>query len=431
MTTENLKFSKLDNRSVRKAVASILSIDPDDVNQILPVQSESFKEVKCVLNDLFDDLNDLDDKLSDKWRRTLSFELKAKYLDDPCLNNASAQFDNSFNASKFYGLAKSHYVTRLKILKTFELKVPEAKSILKTQEFSSGDEAIENEIYRLTILIEGYFNRRYHQHESVEFDWMKSNNLSLKHLIIDSKAIMITSDKAYADVINLFEQNKGNHTEDSIWEKLIINSSINRSISEFDEFYRISREANDIINKMLDTICFDLKFSLPNHIFLDNLMTYLFKNATPKTDRIINQSMDFIEKYFNYNKNKLDQDFINIHGSVENKNLVYLIFTWLLFDKTTLKNRVFGNTNPNMIIVSSRQKSLSEVDSTNIYYMIRRIYDTLYYSTQLKPDLFKKTYIVEYQKAIAYKRSKIRKLFVLMKHLKLDELTILLSKFGK
>lgn len=425
MTNEKLKLAKLENRSVISAVASILSIEQSEVNSILPVQSETFKQVKEVLNDF------LDEDVSDKWRRTFNFELNTKHLDSPCLNNASAQFDNSFNAVKFSGLAKNNYEKRLKILKAFEEKLSEAKSILKTQEFSSGDEAIENEIYRLTILIEKYFNKRYHQHESVEFDWMESNNPSLKHLILDSKAIITASDKAYADVINLFKQNKGNHTEDGIWEKLIINSSINRSISEFDEFYRISHESNDIINKILDTICFDLDFSLPKDIFLDGLITHLFKSVTPNKDRIINQADDFKKRYFYYNKSKIDPDFKKIHDSVENTNLVILIFTWLLFDKTTLENRVFGDTNPKIKIVSPRQQSLGEIDSTNIYYMMRRIYDTLYYSTQLKPDLFKKNYIVEYQKAIAYKRSKIRKLFVLMKHLKLDELTILLRKFGK
>ncbi len=76
-------------------------------------------------------------------------------------------------------------------------------------------------------------------------------------------------------------------------------------------------------------------------------------------------------------------------------------------------------------------KDLKEVRSTNIYYIIRRLYDTLYYSTQLNQELFNKNNNFEYQKVITYKRAKIRQILVSMKFLNLDTLNRLSANFSK
>jgi hypothetical protein len=94
-------------------------------------------------------------------------------------------------------------------------------------------------------------------------------------------------------------------------------------------------------------------------------------------------------------------------------------------------NRILGDTNPNKKIVTSRQRSLSEAKSTSVSYFIRRLYDTLLYLTQLKQEFFNKNYIFEYLGVIAYKRSKIRQVFVSMKFLNLATLNRLSNTFSK
>ena len=157
MSEENFSDIELENRSVTNAMASILSLQPTQVNDMLPVQSESFQEVKKVLNDL------LNEGFSDKWRRTLSFELKADCLDQPSLENASAQFDNSLNPNNFSDIARSNYKKRLNILKKIEEKIHKKEKLLKIIEDETIAPTFENGVYKLTLQIENQFNFLYHQ----------------------------------------------------------------------------------------------------------------------------------------------------------------------------------------------------------------------------------------------------------------------------
>ena len=426
MSKENLSDIELENRSVMNAIASILSLQPTQINDMLLVQSESFKEVKNVLNDL------LNEGISDKWRRTLSFELKADYLDQASLENASAQFDNSLNPNNFSDIARNNYKKRLSILKKFEDKISKEEKILKIIEDESAVHTLENGVYKLTLQIENQFNYLYHQYESDEMDWMESQNPDAENLILDLNQMMQVIDSAYASLFNYIEKNKVINNEDSIWGKLIINSSINRSIIEFDEFYRISYEVNSLIEKMFDDINFNLNFSLPEDIFVEQMFNNLSMGEGFSKEKIVYQVEDFLEAYFKFQRqSKIGPDFEKIHGSLENKNLVNLIFIWLAYSGVKINNRILGDTNSTRKIVTSRQQSLKEVRSTNIYYIIRRLYDTLFYSTQLKQELFKKNNILEYQEVIAYKRAKIRQILVSMKFFNLGTLNRLSANFSK
>jgi len=425
MSKENFHEIELENRSVINAVASILSISPTEVHKLIPTDSESFKEFKCTLNNL------LNDGLSDKWRRTLSFELKAEHLDKASLKNASSQFDNSLNRNNLSDIARKNYGQRLSILKNFQEKISSPDDILLVEETFS-EHTMENGIYRLTLQIESCFHQLYHKYEQVEMDMLEEKNPDLKNLILDLNQIKQVVDRSYTALTNYIEGSKVFYKGDSIWEKLIINSSINRTIVEFDEFYRLSCEVNNLIEDMFDDINFDLDFSLPSDIFVDEIFKNLSIVENFSKEKIKNQVNDFLLIYFNLqNSTKISSDFHKIHGSNENRNLVNLIFIWLANSGVTLNSRVFGDTNPNKKIVTSRQKSLKEARSTSGYYIIRRLYDTLFYSTQLKQELFNKNNIFEYQKVIAYKRSKIREIFVSLKFLNIDTLNRLSTSFSE
>lgn len=426
MSKENFSDIELENRSVTNAMASILSLQPTQVNDMLPVQSESFQEVKKVLNDL------LNEGFSDKWRRTLSFELKADCLDQPSLENASAQFDNSLNPNNFSDIARSNYKKRLNILKKIEENIHKKEKLLKIIEDETIAPTFENGVYKLTLQIENQFNFLYHQYESDEMDYMESQNPDAENLILDLNQIMQVVDRAYTALFNYIEKNKVINNEDSIWEKLMINSSINRSIIEFDELYRIGCEVNSLIEEMFNDINFDLNFSLPEDVFVGKIFNNLLMGENYSKEKIRCQVEDFLEAYFKFQRQtKIGPDFEKIHGSLENKNLVNLIFIWLAYSGVKINNRILGDTNSTRKIVTSRQQSLKEVRSTNIYYIIRRLYDTLFYSTQLKQELFKKNNIFEYQEVIAYKRAKIRQILVSMKFLNLDTLNRLSANFSK
>ncbi|WP_163123794.1 hypothetical protein [Acinetobacter portensis] len=260
MSKENFSDIELENRSITNAMASILSLQSTQVNDMLPVQSESFQEVKKVLNDL------LNEGFSDKLRRTLSFELKADCLDQPSLENASAQFDNSLNPNNFSDIARSNYKKRLNILKKIEEKIHKKEKLLKIIEDETIAPTFENGVYKLTLQIENQFNFLYHQYESDEMDYMEYQNPDAENLILDLNQIMQVVDRAYTALFNYIEKNKVINSEDSIWEKIMINSSINRSIIEFDELYRIGCEVNSLIEEMFNDINFDLNFSLPEDV---------------------------------------------------------------------------------------------------------------------------------------------------------------------
>ena len=148
-------------------------------------------------------------------------------------------------------------------------------------------------------------------------DWMESQNPNAENLILDSNQIMQVVDRAYKALFNYIEKNKLIDNEDSIWEKIIINSSINRSIIEFDEFYRISCEVNSLIEKMFDDINFDLNFSLPENIFIEQMFNNLSMGDGVSKEKIGYQVEDFLEAYFKFQRQtKIGPDFEKIHGSL-------------------------------------------------------------------------------------------------------------------
>lgn len=409
--TENIQITELENGYAKIAIASILSLNPSEVK----LQSDSINTIEKVFNDILDEF-------TDKWVRTLSFELKVDNLDKPCLINASAQFDNSLNPNNFSCLAESNYQKRLIILREFEKQLRAKDSLLTIQESTSNDK-FENKIYKLTFKIEKLFNKKYHEYQNKKMDLIEAKNPDIKNIILDFNQIKDVSEEAYTASLSYIDKNVISDKEDSIWEKLIINSSINRTIIEFDELYRLSVEVRNLIHNILNDINFYLDFNLPEDDFIKE-MFYNFKiTENAAQNSIKNNAKDFINVYFNFqNKNIINPDFKKIHNSTGNKNLVHFIFSWLMYRRVTVNNRIIDDINPNIKIIVPSQEFLGDAQSTSVYYIIRRLYDTLYFSTELKEELFNKKDIFAYQDAIDYKRSKIRQIFVSIKHLNINTL---------
>lgn len=410
---------------------NILSVDDTTFQQLLQKHPNELEDIRAIFTKASAEYN--------RWNTKLCFELPNELLEDyRASDDSSLILGNYYNKNKFQVRNRINLRIRIQddLYKILSKKEKEKYGyFLKTNKNSEGVLFNTPDIGLIHFLdhIENSFNRFYLRTEKEIFE-MDNNLLQLQWY-----QIIKLSEYSYKTVHNnILEKITNSHEQNSLAAKLLINSAINRSILEIDELSQLHCDAWEFMIRLINKIDGRI-FDISN----EDIMLSEIKNIL-LDEKLLNNEQEINKKQLIKITEKCLLDLCELHSksmpesyearkknhlSLDSKFLMALTISILKYKKYKINLKGLGINHTKDYEILNKNTKIEDKFHFQIQVLINRIYNCLFYSKQYKKISIKE--FARYNLAIIEKRNFLRKIFVEMKKVNLEQFSQLHKQQSK